>query len=389
MIQRRIGLLVLWIASLVLISLYGGALSYGLYWTITLIPVVSILYLVIVILGFSIDQQLKSRTVIVGQQVDYLLELKNDSPFSYSGMKFIMFPDFFTMEKAPENMIYELTPGGKVKFETGLKCRYRGSYDIGVQYVVLYDFLNIFSWKYRLLSPIKAIVKPQLISLSSLKSLETIAVINSKERLNGQSFPDALVRNYIMGDSIRRIHWKATARTGELKVRQYNDESNQGVSLYFEGRRYSEKPSDYLPLENKLLETVLAVSGYFARQSMPVYVTQGDGEYLDAFLAQDEKGFEALYEMVSDASFYSSYSETESQLAYLDDCLGRANPVTFMVVHELDDQVVSKTNELTSQGIYVIIYLISDIEKDSYKELNGDYRQVIVLATEEDLIKAL
>ena len=42
---RRLIFVILWVLSLSAISFYGGVISYSLFWGITLIPVVSAVYL--------------------------------------------------------------------------------------------------------------------------------------------------------------------------------------------------------------------------------------------------------------------------------------------------------------------------------------------------------
>ena len=41
-------LLDLWVLSLAAISYYGGTVSYGIFWGITFIPVISLIYLIFV-----------------------------------------------------------------------------------------------------------------------------------------------------------------------------------------------------------------------------------------------------------------------------------------------------------------------------------------------------
>ena len=55
--NRRI-LLVLWILSLIGISIRGGQITYGIFFLLTLIPIVSLIYILAVILLFKIYQSL-------------------------------------------------------------------------------------------------------------------------------------------------------------------------------------------------------------------------------------------------------------------------------------------------------------------------------------------
>ena len=60
---RRGILLVSWLLSLICISFYGGTVSYGFFFGVTLIPVISLIYLVFVYFRFKIFQELGTRNV--------------------------------------------------------------------------------------------------------------------------------------------------------------------------------------------------------------------------------------------------------------------------------------------------------------------------------------
>ena len=74
--MRRWILLVLWLLSLVAISFYGGAVSYGFFFGVTFVPVVAVVYLLCVYFRFKIYQKLESRNVVCGQPVPYYFVLQ-------------------------------------------------------------------------------------------------------------------------------------------------------------------------------------------------------------------------------------------------------------------------------------------------------------------------
>ncbi len=45
------------------------------------------------------------------------------------------------------------------------------------------------------------------------------------------------VREYVPGDAVRNIHWKSTAKTGSLMVRQYEETQTARVAVLFDARR--------------------------------------------------------------------------------------------------------------------------------------------------------
>ena len=75
-----------------------------------------------------------------------------------------------------------------------------------------------FSYVEKFPGDIKALVQPRLLQLEELKGLEEFQAPMQREIFTGTE-PDILVRNYTEGDSLKQIHWKATARAGKLLTR--------------------------------------------------------------------------------------------------------------------------------------------------------------------------
>lgn len=74
---RRLCFVVLWILSLMAISFRGGVVSYGFFFGVTLLPVLSLVYLVLVNLLFRIYQKVESRTMVCGQPMPYFFVLQS------------------------------------------------------------------------------------------------------------------------------------------------------------------------------------------------------------------------------------------------------------------------------------------------------------------------
>ncbi|MBR6452181.1 MAG: hypothetical protein IKS87_05710, partial [Lachnospiraceae bacterium] len=62
--RNRIILYICWILTLVGISFYGGPISYGFLIAVTMIPVLSLFYILCVILQFKIYQRLENQNLI-------------------------------------------------------------------------------------------------------------------------------------------------------------------------------------------------------------------------------------------------------------------------------------------------------------------------------------
>ena len=137
--HRRLIWFFLWLLSLVGISFYGGAASYGLFFALTLLPLISFLYLVIAYFQFKIYQNPDSMEVICGQPTPYTLVLRNEGFLGISCVQLKLFSDFSRVDSISENTEYALLPGDEIRYETNLICKYRGEYDVGIKQILFTD----------------------------------------------------------------------------------------------------------------------------------------------------------------------------------------------------------------------------------------------------------
>lgn len=376
--------LCIWILTLVGISFFGGAVSYGLFWGVLLLPVVSFIYLLCVYLRFRIYQEIESRQVICDQAVPYFFVLRNEDRFGFAGIKVRMFPDYSFVEDVPEDVEYELLPGDEYLYRTKIVCRYRGEYEVGVKEVIITDFFGIFRFKYPVPGAIRAIVRPKLVEISGLSALSDVVVDMERESYLAQTEPDVVVRDYVHGDSMKKIHWKAVARAGKLLVRNDTGTEKQGVVILFDSCRYSREMAKYLPVESKLLESLLALTMFFARKNVPVTVFYGRNG-LERTDVAGLKSFEEFYARMSDMAF----DEKENPLGVMaqvhDRALFRDAKVLMCVFHSWNDEMMGLAEEIADSGVSVVAYVVTDENLDEYVKYNTTRKRVITVPVGADL----
>jgi uncharacterized protein (DUF58 family) len=75
---------------------------------------------------------------------------------------------------------------------------------------------------------------------------------------NNQEFE--LIKEYVQGDDIRTINWKATARRSSLMVNHYQDERSQQVYCLIDKGRVMQMPFSGLSLLDYAINTALVIS---------------------------------------------------------------------------------------------------------------------------------
>ena len=362
MLRNRLIVLGLFILSLVAISFYGGPVTYGFLFLCLLIPISSLAYCFLVYFRFRILQQIVTKNVVVGTPTEYYFRLQNEDFYTFSGIKVEFFSDFSNIDELAENHEYEIPPHTGLKNETSLTCKYRGEYDVGIRNIIVTDYFKIFRFNFPNRENIRALVKPRLEILDSLE-YEYSSDVFKDSSLN-PSEPDVLVREYVPGDDLRSINWKMSAHLGKPYVRTKTGEESTGVGIIMDSCRYSNNPSDYLPLENKILETALAVSYYHLSNGITTNIHTFE-KTAKQYHLQGISSFEDFYAAMSDFSF-----DENSTLNKLFKSANTANitscSMVYLIVHEINDDALFMVNELTKNQTPVVIYHVcEDTGKDS------------------------
>lgn len=386
--RNRIILIILWIMSLVGISFFGGTVSYGFFAAVTLVPIVSFIYLILVFLRFKIYQRMNSRHVVADELSDFYITLQNEDYFAFTSVCMNFYSRFSALEGVDDSAEYELMPRTGIKRDTKLLCRYRGEYEAGVKEVVIRDFLNLFSFTYRNPEPFRVTVLPKIVVLDSVGTIdESLGVMADTYNATGE--PDVVVREYQPGDDARMIHWRASAGKGKLLVRQTVGIEKQGISIAMEPGRYSEEPGIYLPLENKICETVIALTMYYLNARTPVSIFSYQDE-LSADAVRDTDGFNAFYSRVSKYRFEQMQDKQGKMAALLSESSAVINSkILIMVLYDISPETGNLIRSLGQNGVFILVYIINASHEKDFTSLDLPRCMIHVIAPDADLREVL
>lgn len=68
------------------------------------------------------------------------------------------------------------------------------------------------------------------------------------------------IKEYVIGDDIRNINWKATAKRSQLMVNQYQDEKSQPIYSVIDTGRVMKMPFEGLSLLDYAINATLVIS---------------------------------------------------------------------------------------------------------------------------------
>ena len=127
---------------------------------------------------------------------------------------------FFASE--PGNFLVKLRPGERRNLSYSIESQHRGQYTVGPAAIQGSDPLGFFPFLTRAAESQTLIVYPEVLPLS-LPSTEGLPV--GAIRVENPIYEDITryrsLREYLPGDTLRRVNWKASAKAGKLFVMDY------------------------------------------------------------------------------------------------------------------------------------------------------------------------
>lgn len=182
--------------------------------------------------------------------IPVFLNIVDELPIQFQKRDF----EYTTHLKAFENETFQYAI---IPFERGL-------YFFGNINVYASTSLKIFARKYQFDNEKKVAVYPSYIQM---KKYEFLAMSNQltefglkKIRRIGHTMEFEKIKNYIAGDDVRTINWKATAKRGALMINQYQDEKSQPIYSIIDTSRAMKMPFEKLKLLDYAINATLAFS---------------------------------------------------------------------------------------------------------------------------------
>ncbi|MGP6170514.1 DUF58 domain-containing protein [Microbacterium sp. A196] len=169
---------------------------------------------------YDVDLDLARTRVIVGERAVGALTLSNPSTRAILPSRIVL-P---VGGGRGEFGIQRLAPGEKAEELFAIPTQRRGVVKVGPVSVVRGDPLGLFERAHRRDDPVDLFVHPQTVlfdgqSLGFLRDLEGLPATD----LSRDDVSFHALNEYQPGDDLRHVHWRSTARTGVMMVRQYEE----------------------------------------------------------------------------------------------------------------------------------------------------------------------
>ena len=152
----------------------------------------------------------------------------------------------------------------KIKVSYSVRPVNRGLYQFGDLNLFVSTQLGLIGRRYSL--PLSSLVKvyPSFINLRNqqleARSTHNIGPGSRRTRRIGQSMEFEQIKEYVSGDDIRTINWRATARRSGLMVNHFMEEKSQQVFAIIDKGRLMRMPFEKLSLLDYAINSTLALA---------------------------------------------------------------------------------------------------------------------------------
>ncbi|SFF53525.1 Uncharacterized conserved protein, DUF58 family, contains vWF domain [Dyella marensis] len=177
-----------------------------------------------------------------------------------------------------------LPPGRELALDYALTPTGRGRFDFAGTHLRLHSPWRLWTQRRTVGEPAGLRVYPNFAPLARMAGLSVEVASRSVgarlQRRRGEGTEFHELRDYRIGDSLRKIDWKATARVARLVSREYRDERNQQVVLLLDCGRRMLAQDDRLAHFDHVLNASLALAYIALRQGDSVGMLACAGEDL-------------------------------------------------------------------------------------------------------------
>jgi uncharacterized protein (DUF58 family) len=244
--------------------------------------------------------------VINTMQFEVNMEIIDELPIQFQKRDWVLYRHFKAGEQ--KEIAYTLRPTE------------RGEYHFGNILLYVKTLLGLLMRRHNIAAETMVPVYPSYIQLRKYQLLSQTTIQsehgNKRMRKIGHSMEFEQIKEYVSGDDIRTINWKATARKSSLMINNYTDEKSQQVYCIIDKGRLMKMPFNNLSLLDYAINSTLVLSNVCLRKQDKVGLITFSNK-IGTVLAADRKPVqqENLLQLLYNQE--TSFLESDYEMLYM------------------------------------------------------------------------
>lgn len=224
----------------------------------------ALLYLQLVRRSLRVEELTRAARCTRGQEACFVTRFRNAGPLPLFGVE----AHFAILDERGEaltraNVTLSLGPRESHDLDFRACFEHLGTYRVGLEYVVVSDYLRLFRARLEGEAGAVAAVEPRTVELGHLElaKLSEREVARPQRSVLADSMDYAGVRDYRLGDPLKTIHWKISARSEEYVTRLFELSVNPGIAVLMCFAAPPAEPAGQRALFDGVVEAAFSVLG--------------------------------------------------------------------------------------------------------------------------------
>jgi uncharacterized protein (DUF58 family) len=197
-----------------------------------------------------------------GDENPVKIDIKNNYGFPIHANVIDEIP--FQFQKRDFLIEKKIEPGKNTFFQYILEPKERGEYNFGSLHIYVSSPLGLVSKRFSFQKDANLPAYPSFIHLRKyeLMALQSEFLLGGMKKIRklGHTMEFEQIKDYVPGDDIRTINWKATSKTNRLMVNQFQDEKSQRIFMLIDKGRTMKMPFNGLSLLDYSINATMALS---------------------------------------------------------------------------------------------------------------------------------
>lgn len=284
---------------------------------------------------------------------EYYIGVKNGSIFPCAPMEVIcLLPDSDTAVFSERRVYVSLSPFSSARLAIEGRHQYRGCYSARIQKISVVDPLRIIRISKKSKDNMVMVFLPRRISLDDLTSAsvsdsdlsQPTPITNDKEDFSH-------VREYRIGDVIQLVHWKLTAKSDELMIKQYDSISDRRAFVLCD---WNSGEGDLFLRMDTIIETAVA----FVRDALNcgIHSTVDVGRSGNRELVQitNEGEFESFFDLMS---VFPVSSERYDYVSMIDNTDINSAALVVLITPNLTEEILERARAIAKSCTVYLAFI--------------------------------
>jgi len=223
------------IFALVFTQALRSTLSGVFFVFMMLLPIVCLVHLLLSPLFIGASTVSSANEIYKMVPCGFSVKVTNEGIIPYPFTEAVIHvPDEHAVRSVIRRVWLSMTPRASYDVTQNVTFSYRGSYDIGVSCVYVYDIFRLFRLRLDFDSVIPVFVMPRRLTLDevSQQAPSDINTDSSRNIIGVDRSELSDIRTYRIGDHMKTIHWQLSSKTQELMVKEFAMNSGKTVYIF-------------------------------------------------------------------------------------------------------------------------------------------------------------